>query len=92
MKQIQIHEVDYQKLVKELGNLIDQKFSELENNGSKKLSISEVAEELGVTKITVHSYIKKGLLRAIKIGRRVYVKRDDLNSALKEYKSLKYKR
>ena len=64
----------------------------LKKNQNEKLSIKEVAKELGVSTITIHTYIKNGSLPAFKIGRRVYIKRVDLDEALKEKKSLKYKR
>ncbi|HCY80339.1 MAG TPA: hypothetical protein DHV22_01380, partial [Xanthomarina gelatinilytica] len=59
---------------------------------NEKLSIKDVSDELGVAELTVHNYIKKGILPALKIGRRVFIKRTDLDNALKEVKSLKYKR
>ena len=59
---------------------------------NEKLSIKDVSDELGVAELTVHNYIKKGILPALKIGRRVFIKRTDLENALKEVKSLKYKR
>jgi len=64
----------------------------LKKNQNEKLSIKEVAKELGVSTITIHTYIKNGSLPAFKIGRRVYIKRVDLDEALKEKKSLKHKR
>lgn len=72
--------------------LLDIKHTPKEENVNEKLSIQEVAKELSVSTITIHNYIKKGVLPAIKIGRRVFIKRTDLNDALREVKSLKYKR
>lgn len=72
---------------------IERKLEDLtKTDKNEKLSIKDVSEELGVAELTVHNYIKKGILPALKIGRRVFIKRVDLNDALKEVKSLKYKR
>ena len=72
--------------------LLDIKHKPKEDNLNEKLSIQEVAKELSVSEITVHNYIKKGILPATKIGRRVFISRTALNDALREVKSLKYKR
>jgi excisionase family DNA binding protein len=73
------------KLSKNVELLIDKKFSE-------KITPEDAAEEIGVTTQTIYSYIKKGILPASKVGRKLLIKRIDLNEALKEVKSLKYKR
>lgn len=83
---------EYQKLkrdISEMKTMIKEGFSK---NRNEKLSIKEVAQELDVSELTVHNYVKKGILKAFKIGRRVFIRRTDLESALKEVKSLKYKR
>ena len=64
----------------------------LKKNRNEKLSVKEVADELGVSTITIHTYIKNGTLPAFKIGRRVFIRRVDLDESLKQKKSLKYKR
>ncbi|GAA3639034.1 helix-turn-helix domain-containing protein [Flavivirga jejuensis] len=83
---------EYQKLtndISEMKAIIKEGFS---NSQNLKLSIKEVAEELDVSELSVHNYIKKGYIKAFKIGRRVFIKRTDLDNSLKEVKSLKYKR
>ncbi|WP_426431028.1 helix-turn-helix domain-containing protein [Winogradskyella sp. HB-48] len=92
-KLTQIQDVSKKELFEHLEKIIDKKlepFTALNKN--EKLSIQEVAEELGVTELTVHNYIKKGYISAFKIGRRVFINRVDLDEALKEVKSLKYRR
>ncbi|MUH34787.1 helix-turn-helix domain-containing protein [Zobellia amurskyensis] len=68
--------------------LIQQKV----NPPKKKLSIKEVAEQLGVTELTIRNYISKGYLRGEKIGRRIWIDAASLQEALSEVKSLKYRR
>ena len=90
---IQLQNISKAELFEHLESLIDKKLSVLSNTDeNEKLSIKDVAAELGVAELTVHNYIKRGILPALKIGRRVFVKRSELNNALKEVKSLKYKR
>lgn len=85
-----VPKIDYLNLVDKVNKI----YTLLEDQNSKniKLSIKEVADELGVTNLTIHNYIKRGILPAFRIGRRVFIKRNDLNEALREVKSLKYKR
>ncbi|MBI9041684.1 helix-turn-helix domain-containing protein [Lutibacter sp.] len=56
------------------------------------LTVKEVAKKLNVTELTVHNYIKKGFIKAEKIGRRIVINCDDLENSLSEVKSLKYRR
>ena len=90
---IQLQNISKSELFEYLENIIDKKLSILSNTDkNEKLSIKDVSIELGVAELTVHNYIKKGYLPAFKIGRRVFIQRVDLDEALKEVKSLKYKR
>ncbi|WP_274476136.1 helix-turn-helix domain-containing protein [Mangrovimonas aestuarii] len=90
---IQLQELTKAELFDQLESIIDRKLSNLvESDPNEKLSIQSVSEELGVSKLTVHNYIKKGFIPATKIGRRVIIKRKDLEESLSEVKSLKYRR
>ena len=90
---IQLQNISKSELFEHLEDIIDRKLAILaKTDENEKLSIKAVAEELSCAELTVHNYIKKGFLPALKIGRRVFIKRTDLNEALKEVKSLKYKR
>lgn len=64
----------------------------IEKKISENLTVKETAEVLKVSTQSIHNYIKKGYLPATKVGRVLLVKRTDLNSAMVETKSLKYKR
>jgi excisionase family DNA binding protein len=70
---------------------------ELENilnrvNEQENYSVDKVSKLINCSKQTVISYIKKGWLKASKIGRHYIIKKSDLDSALKQVKSLKYRR
>lgn len=90
---IQLQNISKTELFDQLERMIDRKLSMLnESDPNEKLSILNVSKELGVSKLTVHNYIKKGFIPATKIGRRVIIKRKDLEQSLSEVKSLKYRR
>lgn len=92
-KILQIEDLTKREFIEIIHKIIDRKLDILsKTDENEKLSIKEVAEELGVSELTIHNYIKKGHLPALKISRRVFIKRIDLDEALKEIKSLKYKR
>ena len=55
-------------------------------------TVKEASNLLNVSKLTIYNYIKKGTLKAFKIGRKYQIKKSDLNETLKEVKSLRYKR
>tara|TARA_B110000503_G_C6976583_1_gene341399 strand:+ start:183 stop:455 length:273 start_codon:yes stop_codon:yes gene_type:complete len=59
---------------------------------SENCNVQEAAELLKVSTQSIHSYIKKGKLPAQQIGRKYLIKRADLENALQETKSLKYRR
>jgi excisionase family DNA binding protein len=92
-KIIQLEEMTKRELFSQIEQLFDEKLLPLLSlKTNEKLSIKEAAEELGVADLTIHNYIKRGILPAFKIGRRIFIKRADFDDALSEVKSLKYKR
>ena len=72
--------------------LLDIKHKPEEEEKSENLTVKETAEVLKVSEQSVHNYIKRGLIPALKMGRILLIKREDLDNALTEVKSLKYKR
>lgn len=65
---------------------------EKESKQPKNFSVKEAAVHLKVSDLTVRNYIKRGLIKADRIGSRIIINRQNLESTLKEVKSLKYKR
>jgi len=72
--------------------LLDIKFKPLEEVKSENLTVKETAEVLKVSEQSVHNYIKRGFIPAKKLGRILLINRADLEEALTDVKSLKYKR
>lgn len=62
------------------------------NPQKKNLTVKEAAKRLNVTELTIRNYIKRGLIDATKIGRRIVISLESLDNTLKEVKSLKYRR
>ncbi|MCM4162986.1 MULTISPECIES: helix-turn-helix domain-containing protein [unclassified Arenibacter] len=71
-----------------LTQLIQQKITP----SKKKATVKDVAKRLNVTELTVRNYISRGIIKADKIGRRILIDLEALEEALKEVKSLKYRR
>ena len=49
---------------------------------SRLLTVAEVASVMRVSRMTVYRLIRRGVLRAIRVGRNYRVREDDLNSYL----------
>jgi len=86
----------FQIILEKLGS-IEEKLQSIKNEPDEKLkkkfySIKEAAGILKLDYQTVRSHILKGNLKADKIGRFYRIRHLDLMDALKDVKSLKYKR
>lgn len=90
---IQIHNVTRKEFVSIIENVIEERLTTfLKTKEPENMTVQETAKLLGVTELTIHNYIKKGVFPASKIGRRIVIKRVDIEAALSGVKSLKYKR
>ena len=56
------------------------------------LTVKESAERINVSELTIRNYIKRGIIKADKIGRRILINSQELEDSLEEIKSLKYQR
>ena len=63
-----------------------------EESKPENLTVKESADFLKVSEQSIHNYIKKGFIKAHKMVRIYLIKRIDIEEALTEVKSLKYKR
>ncbi len=72
--------------------LLDLKNIPKEEKLPKHYSVQETSKIIGCSDLSTYSYIRKGFLPASKIGRKYLIKSIDLQKALQEYKSLKYRR
>ncbi len=91
-KVVQIHNITRQEFVSIIEHVIEGKFQAyLKQKNPETLTVQQTSKLLGVTELTIHNYIKKGLIPASKIGRRIVIKYDDYEKSLTEIKSLKHK-
>ena len=72
--------------------LQDIKLKSIEEKKEENLTIVDVAKILLVSKQSVYSYIRRGEIKAKRVGRTYIINRADLDNAIKEVKSFKYKR
>lgn len=72
--------------------LLEIRQKPFEEKQPENCTIKETAQLLKVSEQSIHNYVKRGFLPAQKLGRILLVKRTDIDKALKEVKSLKYKR
>lgn len=90
---IQIQNVTKNEFFSRIEDILEDKLdSYIKERTAVNVTVQETSKLLNVTELTVHNYIKKGLLPASKIGRRIVIKRSDVDKALKEVKSLRFKR
>ncbi|MEO9501908.1 helix-turn-helix domain-containing protein [Nonlabens ulvanivorans] len=58
----------------------------------KFITVQDAAVRLKVSTLTVRNYIKRGLIKANKVGNRILIEVASIDKALEEVKSLRYKR
>ena len=56
------------------------------------LTRKQVAEMLGISLVTLSSWTKEGIIKAVRIGNSVRYKMEDVEQALQDIKSVKYMR
>lgn len=88
-----ISSITKQEFISIIEEVIETKLSKKqESNLPENYSVQAVAEILEVTDLSIYNYIKKGIIPAKRIGRKYIINRVNLEAALKEVKSLKYRR
>ena len=95
MNTIQIQNISISELKSLISNTVEDKIKSLIPEPVpeiKYLTRKEVAELLGISLVTLHHWVKNGVIKAHKIHTRVRFRSDEVEKALKEIESLKYKR
>lgn len=70
MNMIMIKEEDFAQMNEKLDKVLT--LLETKNEDTKLYNISETAEQLGVTRQTLHNYIRYGQIETITVGNRTY--------------------
>ena len=91
---IQIHNLSKNELISIIEKVIDERYDSYKRDAdeNENLTVKQTSILLGVTELTIYKYIKKGFIPASKIGRRILIKKTDVDQALSQVRSLKYKR
>tara|TARA_R110002020_G_scaffold405057_3_gene615117 strand:- start:3454 stop:3741 length:288 start_codon:yes stop_codon:yes gene_type:complete len=95
MKIIVTNQEDLEALVKtSVVQSLDQYYQQKSKaeKQSTNLSVKEAAQLIKVSELTIRNYIKKGLIKADRIGNRIIINRERFEESIKEVKSLKYRR
>ena len=68
--------------------VLDERLSAFppEKKEDQLLKLDEVAKLFGVSKVTIHSWKRNGLLPFYRINSKIYFKRDEVFNSLKEIK------
>jgi excisionase family DNA binding protein len=88
METINFIGVDPENLINEIVNkvkdsLIPELEKNLKDNKSKDyLSAENICERFGVSKPTIHQWRSRGILKAYKLGSRVYYRLDEIENAM----------
>ena len=86
----QLHSIIQESIHSALDKYIEKQ--NREKNKSDFYTVKEAAEKLKLSDMTIRTYINKGLIPADRIGGRIRIKRSEMENAIKEVKSLKYRR
>lgn len=84
--------IDIVERLERIENKLEEAQSKPKTDSNKVYSIREASEFLNVATLTIRNHIKKGNLKAQRLGRRYFIKHSDIFDAMDEVKSIKYKR
>ena len=94
MSRIFIEQIERERLVSEIAaavlqgvqNIIKEKEQSIEDK--ENWTIEETAKYLKVSKVTIHAYVRQGILKKHKIGSRTLFKKSEVLASVKAQKSI----
>ncbi|MDC7995506.1 helix-turn-helix domain-containing protein [Altibacter sp. HG106] len=90
---ISIESISKEEFCRLLEDTLDAKLKQYgASDKPEYLTVQQISKILAVTELTVYNYIKRGLIKSLKIGRRHMIERSSFHESLAEVKSFKYKR
>ena len=95
MDTLQIQNLSVDELKEIIENTIESKVQSLLPKPvpqTRYLTRKETAQKLGISLVTLHKWTKNGIIKGHKINTRVRFKSEEVDKALKEIESLKYRR
>lgn len=99
MEQIFLCPISKQDFYRDIGNILDEKLAKLTGNTEVKPSTSEneyltrkeTCQILRISLPTLGNYVKQGIIKKYRIGRRVLFKKVEIESLFEVVNSNKYK-
>lgn len=97
MRQIVIHNVEFSadEFINRIAEILSDKVSQAipkEEKPTNYLSRKETAKLLKISLPTLDKYLKEGYLKSYRIGNKIRLKEDEVETAMEEVMSMKYKR
>ncbi|WP_052354212.1 helix-turn-helix domain-containing protein [Flectobacillus major] len=91
---LQVQQIDAETLINQIGCLIDSRFKSFNppqqpTEEETFLTIEQVAKLLQVSKVTVHAWCNKEILKPKRIGNKVRFLKSEVMGSLKEIKARK---
>jgi len=89
---ILLHQIPLSDLRSFINKAVAEQFEKYQLNKSERteklLNSEEVSKLFGITKPTLHTYEKNGIIKAVRIGTRVRYRLSDVNNALQYVKTI----
>lgn len=95
MNTLQIQNITLDELSTLIANTVESKIQSLIPEPQPEveyLTRQETAKKLGISLVTLNRWTKDGIIKAHRINTRIRYKSDEVDMALNEVESLKYKR
>ena len=84
---------DLKEIIKEVvTGVLKDSSKELQPDSNKLYTRQEVADLLGLSLPTVHTYTQEGIIKGYRLGTQIRYKHSDVEKALKEIEVIKYAR
>jgi excisionase family DNA binding protein len=94
MSKIILEQIEHQQLVNEITTAVLSgvreiiKSKEQSTEDKENWTIDETADYLKVSKVTIHSYVRQGILKKYKIGAKTLFKKSEVLASIKAQKSI----
>ena len=72
------------EVIYDLFNLFEKNNKNEKPEGEEPMTVEETCKFLGCSKVTLHKYKKTGLIKARRIGRRIYFLKHEILEAMKK--------
>ncbi|HEX2920925.1 MAG TPA: DNA-binding protein [Bacteroidales bacterium] len=95
MEQIQFIQTSPDELAEKIRLIVREEFDRVSGKSNLPLKFStrkETAARLRITLVSLDKYTAAGIIKGSRVGRRILYSEDDINNAVKEIATSKYRR